>query len=229
MSLTVFCSQPWEPLHYILFYTSPAPQQVINWLHRNLSSSCESKNNMSIAVRERSFCEMQSIFSTYLKFQRCFRKCPWVGTQGCFFKFRKLGCILGADLSPMHVWLRNSIVPHRVQDFPSVLVAETAGAADARGKLLPQTALIYCTLWALLTLDVGLCICSIQFSKIHFVLRRFLPASCYGLCGASLETGGEAFYTPCSPARGSLRASTSRSPRCISPSHSPLFCKGVHT
>lgn len=176
--MTFSCSQAWGPLDYTS--TPPLPPAINYRLQRNLSSSCKSKNNASSAVRERSFYEMQIIFSKYLEFQQCFRKCP--GTQGCFFMFRKLGCLLGANGSPISVSLQNSIVPHRVQGFPYVSVAEKTRAADAWDQLPPQMVWICCALWACLILHVRLCVCSIQFSKIRSVLRLFPP----GLWAASL-------------------------------------------
>lgn len=75
-----------------------------------------------------------------------------------------------SNLSPTIVLPQNSIVSCRVPDFPYLFVAHHARATDAQSKLpISQTFLIYCTFRALLILDVGLCICFNQFSKIHFL------------------------------------------------------------
>lgn len=150
------------------------PQQLINWFRETLSSSPESKYNASVTLRKCicSFYEPWKLFSTYLKFQQSFRKCPWV-VHKCFLIFWK--SIPGANLSPTIVLLQNSVVSCRVPDFPYFLVAHHARATDAQGKLpISQIFFIYCTLRALLILDVGLCTCYNQFSKIHFFPRQLL-------------------------------------------------------
>lgn len=114
--------------------------------------------------------------------------------------------ILGANLSPTIILLQNFIVFCRVPGFPYFLVAHHARATDALGKLpISQIFLIYCAFGALLILEVGLCTCFNQFSKIHFFLRQLLfwllaKDSVEHLLGPEVKL----FISVYSPVRGSF-------------------------
>lgn len=51
--------------------------------------------------------------------------------MGCFFMFRQLVYVLGANLSPTIVLLQNSTVSRRVQNCSYFLVFKNARAIDA--------------------------------------------------------------------------------------------------